>query len=127
LIEQIDIGGPSMVRAAAKNFHDVLVVVDPADYPAVLAALDAPGGATPAFRFELARKAFAHTAAYDTAIATTLGTVDTSGGDFVRPAPGDQTLPPRLVLDLPKLRDLRYGENPHQKAAWYGRGRDGFG
>ena len=127
LIEQIDIGGPSMVRAAAKNFHDVLVVVDPADYPSVLAALDAPGGPATAFRFDLARKAFAHTAAYDTAIATTLGTVDTSEGDFVRPAPGDRTLPPRLVLDLPKLRDLRYGENPHQKAAWYGRGGDGFG
>jgi phosphoribosylaminoimidazolecarboxamide formyltransferase / IMP cyclohydrolase len=127
LIEQIDIGGPSMVRAAAKNFHDVLVVVDPSDYPSVLAALDSPGGPTPAFRFELARKAFAHTAAYDAAIATTLGTVDTSEGDFVRPAPGDQTLPPRLVLDLPKVRDLRYGENPHQKAAWYGRGQEGFG
>jgi phosphoribosylaminoimidazolecarboxamide formyltransferase/IMP cyclohydrolase len=127
LIEQIDIGGPSMVRAAAKNFHDVLVVVDPADYAAVLAALDAPDGASAAFRFELARKAFSHTAAYDTAIATTLGAVDSSSGDFVRPAPGDQSLPSRLVLDLPKLRDLRYGENPHQKAAWYGRGREGFG
>jgi phosphoribosylaminoimidazolecarboxamide formyltransferase/IMP cyclohydrolase len=127
LIEQIDIGGPSMVRAAAKNFHDVLVVVDPADYPAVLAALDAPNGPTQAFRFELARKAFSHTAAYDTAIATTLGTVESSSGEFVRPAPGDQTLPPRLVLDLPKVRDLRYGENPHQKAAWYARGREGFG
>src|SRR5687768_222341 len=66
LIEQIDIGGPSMVRAAAKNFHDVLVVVDPSDYPSVLAALDSPAGPTQAFRFELARKAFAHTAAYDT-------------------------------------------------------------
>ena len=119
LIEQIDIGGPSMVRAAAKNFQDVLIVVDPADYAAVLAALDAPGGPSPAFRFDLARKAFAHTAAYDGAIASTLGTVETSGGAFVRPAPGDTALPPRLVLDLPKLRDLRYGENPHQAAAWY--------
>jgi phosphoribosylaminoimidazolecarboxamide formyltransferase / IMP cyclohydrolase len=127
LIEQIDIGGPSMVRAAAKNFRDVLVVVDPADYATVLDALDAPGGPTAAFRFELARKAFAHTAAYDTAIATTLGTVESKDGQFVRPAPGDQALPPRLVLDLPKLRDLRYGENPHQKAAWYARGREGFG
>ena len=72
LIEQIDIGGPSMVRAAAKNFRDVLVVVDPADYDGVLAALDATGGPDAAFRFELARKAFAHTAAYDAAIATTL-------------------------------------------------------
>ena len=74
LIEQIDIGGPSMVRAAAKNFRDVLVVVDPADYSQVLAALDAPGGASAAFRFDLARKAFGHTAAYDAAIAGTLGT-----------------------------------------------------
>ena len=127
LIEQIDIGGPSMVRAAAKNFRDVLVVVDPAEYQAVLAALDSPGGATPAFRFELARKAFAHTAAYDSAIATTLGEVDTSGGDFHRAAADATTLPPRLQLDLPKVRDLRYGENPHQKAAWYGQGREGFG
>jgi phosphoribosylaminoimidazolecarboxamide formyltransferase/IMP cyclohydrolase len=127
LVEQIDIGGPSMVRAAAKNFRDVLVVVDPADYPAVLDALDAPGGPTPAFRFDLARKAFAHTAAYDTAIAGTLGTVESTPDGFVRPAPGDQALPPRLVLDLPKVRDLRYGENPHQKAAWYSRGRAGFG
>jgi phosphoribosylaminoimidazolecarboxamide formyltransferase / IMP cyclohydrolase len=127
LIEQIDIGGPSLVRAAAKNFRDVLVVVDPLDYPAVLDALAATGGPTAAFRFDLARKAFAHTAAYDSAIASTLGTVQTSDAEFVRPAPGDLSLPPRLVLDLPKLRDLRYGENPHQKAAWYARTREGFG
>jgi phosphoribosylaminoimidazolecarboxamide formyltransferase/IMP cyclohydrolase len=67
-----------MVRAAAKNFRDVLVVVDPADYPQVLAALDAPGGASRAFRFDLARKAFAHTAAYDAAIAGTLGTIEST-------------------------------------------------
>jgi len=101
LIEQIDIGGPSMVRAAAKNFRDVLVVVDPGDYDGVLAALDA-GGADAAFRFELARKAFAHTASYDTAIATTLGTVESAGGRFVRPASGESALPPSLVLALPK-------------------------
>src|SRR5215831_17405133 len=104
LIEQIDIGGPSMVRAAAKNFKDVLVVVDPADYEGVLAALDSPGGPDAAFRFELARKAFAHTAAYDTAIATTLGAVESAGGEFHRPAPAESALPPRLVLDLPKVR-----------------------
>jgi phosphoribosylaminoimidazolecarboxamide formyltransferase / IMP cyclohydrolase len=127
LIEQIDIGGPSMVRAAAKNFRDVLVVVDPADYDGVLKALDSGSGPDAAFRFELARKAFAHTAAYDTAIATTLGTVESAEGEFRRPAPGQSALPPRLVLDLPKVRDLRYGENPHQKAAWYARGREGFG
>ena len=72
LVEEIDIGGPSMVRSAAKNFQDVLVVVDPADYPRVLAELERPGGPSREFRFELARKAFAHTAAYDTAIAGTL-------------------------------------------------------
>ncbi len=126
LIEQIDIGGPSMVRAAAKNFRDVLIVVEPEDYPAVLTALET-GSATPAFRFELARKAFAHTAAYDGAIASTLGTVECVADGFERPAPSEGALPPRLVLDLPKLRDLRYGENPHQKAAWYARGREGFG
>src|SRR3954470_3405469 len=73
LVEQIDIGGPSMVRAAAKNFRDVLIVVEPADYRPLLDALD--GAPTVAFRFELMRKALAHTAAYDTAIATTLGTI----------------------------------------------------
>src|SRR5713226_9844658 len=73
LIEQIDIGGPSLVRAAAKNFRGVLVVVDPADYPRLLAALDESPSL--AFRFELMRKALTHTAAYDTAIAATLETV----------------------------------------------------
>ena len=71
LVEEIDIGGPTLVRAAAKNFRDVLVVVDPADYPRLLAALDA--GPTLAFRFELMRKAFEHTGAYDTAIAEHAG------------------------------------------------------
>ncbi len=127
LIEQIDIGGPSLVRAAAKNFHDVLVVVDPGDYDQVLAAIDAGHGTSAGLRFDLARKAFAHTAAYDTAIATTLGGVEATDKGFVRPRPGDAAMPSRLVLDLPKLRDLRYGENPHQKAAWYARGREGFG
>ncbi|HEY8537149.1 MAG TPA: bifunctional phosphoribosylaminoimidazolecarboxamide formyltransferase/IMP cyclohydrolase [Vicinamibacterales bacterium] len=127
LIEQIDIGGPSLVRAAAKNFRDVLVVVDPGDYDEVLRALDAAGGVSLALRFDLARKAFAHTAAYDSAIASTLGTIETEGGTLRRAAPGSVALPQRLVLDLPKLRDLRYGENPHQKAAWYARGRYGFG
>src|SRR5438046_4188349 len=68
LVEEIDIGGPSLVRAAAKNFQDVLVVVSPADYSAVLAELDQPAGPTPEFRFHLARKAFEHTGRYDTAI-----------------------------------------------------------
>ncbi len=75
LVEQIDIGGPSLVRAAAKNFRDVLVVVSPADYATVLDALDGAGGPTAALRFELARRAFAHTGAYDMAIASTLDDV----------------------------------------------------
>lgn len=119
LIEQIDIGGPSLVRAAAKNFHDVLVVVSPSDYAAVLLALDCDGGATPAFRFDLARRAFAHTGAYDTAIASTLGDVRIEDGAFTRTSEGARMAPAHLMIEARKLRDLRYGENPHQAAAWY--------
>ena len=75
LIEQIDIGGPSLVRAAAKNFRDVLIVVSPKDYDEVIAELDRAGGPSLEFRFELARRAFSHTGSYDTAIAGTLGEV----------------------------------------------------
>ncbi len=114
LVEEIDIGGPSLVRAAAKNFASVFVVVDPADYPRLLAALDAP---TLAFRFELMQKAFAHTAAYDTAIASTLAGVHLAEGHFNRPASGP--LGDWFDLAARKLRDLRYGENPHQRAGWY--------
>ena len=120
LVEEIDIGGPSMVRAAAKNFLDVLVVVSPADYHAVLAQLDAPQGPTREFRFDLACKAFAHTGSYDTAIASTLSHVTVEGDTFVR---GSGGLPSALTIGLRKVRDLRYGENPHQKAAFY----EGFG
>jgi phosphoribosylaminoimidazolecarboxamide formyltransferase / IMP cyclohydrolase len=119
LIEQIDIGGPSLLRAAAKNFADVLVVVSPTDYGAVLAELDREGGPTRAFRFDLARRAFAHTGAYDTAIAATLSEVRVDGDTFVRSAGAVPLAPARLTLDAQKLRDLRYGENPHQAAAWY--------
>jgi phosphoribosylaminoimidazolecarboxamide formyltransferase / IMP cyclohydrolase len=107
LIENIDIGGPTMVRAAAKNFQDVLIVVDPADYPALLDAIDR----TPAreFRFDLMRKAIAHTGAYDTAISGTLDRWAKQDGH-----------PDRIGVALEKIRDLRYGENPHQPAAWYG-------
>jgi phosphoribosylaminoimidazolecarboxamide formyltransferase/IMP cyclohydrolase len=120
LIEEIDIGGPSLVRAAAKNFLDVLVVVSPGDYGAVIGELDRAGGPTGSFRFMLARKAFAHTAAYDTAIASTLGHVVAGPTGFERSVPTRaEQLPDRLRLELEKHRDLRYGENPHQRAAWY--------
>jgi phosphoribosylaminoimidazolecarboxamide formyltransferase / IMP cyclohydrolase len=118
LIEEIDIGGPSLVRAAAKNFRGVLVVVDPGDYSRLLTALDE--GPSLAFRFELMRKAIAHTASYDTAITKTLAEVTISGGRFERGP--SQALGAAMSLSLEKIRDLRYGENPHQKAAWYASG-----
>ena len=119
LVEEIDIGGPSLVRGAAKNFTDVLVVVSPADYAAVLEELDRPGGPRQSFRFDLARKAFAHTGAYDTAIASALADVTVEAGSFTRRPSGETGAAPRLTVGLSKLRDLRYGENPHQPAAWY--------
>ena len=120
LVEEIDIGGPSLVRAAAKNFRGVLVVVDPADYPALLEAIDQ----TPslAFRYGLMRKALAHTGAYDTAISATLATIRLNGDTFERDVVPSATESPagdRLDVRLEKIRDLRYGENPHQRAAWY--------
>ena len=107
LVEEIDIGGPSMVRAAAKNFRDVLVVVDPADYPRVLEHLERKSIPLE-FRFELMRKAFEHTAHYDGTIASTLSQVKLTA-DAV----------PRRTAHAPlQKRELRYGENPHQTAAW---------
>lgn len=108
LIENIDIGGPAMIRSAAKNYEDVAVLVDAADYPAVLEELQKNGGSiSRETRGRLARKAFATTAAYDGAISTTLQ--KTANGE----------LPEALHLNFRKLADLRYGENPHQKAALY--------
>jgi len=122
LIEQIDIGGPSLIRAAAKNFLDVIVVVSPEDYSGVLDALDRPGGPSRRFRFDLARKAFAHTARYDTAITSTLSAVKADEESFTRVA-GSNVFPDSLSIELRKVRDLRYGENPHQRSALY----TGFG
>ena len=125
LIEQIDIGGPSLVRAASKNFRDVLIVVSPKDYDTVIAELDKPSGPSAAFRFELARRAFEHTGAYDTAIASTLSEINVEGDHFPGPKPQapspkpDAGSPDTLRIEARKLRDLRYGENPHQPAAWY--------
>ena len=117
LIEEIDIGGPSMVRAAAKNFRGVMVVVDPADYPSLLQAIDE--GPTLGFRFDLMRKALAHTASYDTVITATLRAITLKDGTFERGQPSAPSLPELLDVSLHKIRDLRYGENPHQRAAWY--------
>jgi len=111
-IENIDIGGPALVRAAAKNHAHVGVVVDPADYPALLDELSANGRQLgSATRFRLARKAFSHTAAYDGAISNYLTARDETG------AP--QLFPDRFNWQGAKMQDLRYGENPHQQAAFY--------
>jgi phosphoribosylaminoimidazolecarboxamide formyltransferase/IMP cyclohydrolase len=111
-IENIDIGGPTMVRAAAKNWQHVGIVVDPADYAALVAELEANGRAlTTATRFALARKAFSHTASYDGAISNWL----TARG----PDGAAAAFPDRFNLQASKVQDLRYGENPHQQAAFY--------
>jgi phosphoribosylaminoimidazolecarboxamide formyltransferase/IMP cyclohydrolase len=122
LVEEIDIGGPSLVRAAAKNFLGVLVVVDPGDYSRLLDALDRGPGVD--LRFELMRKAIAHTASYDTTIAQTLAAITMKGGRFERPAAAADAspFPAALSLSFEKIRDLRYGENSHQRAAWYAGG-----
>jgi phosphoribosylaminoimidazolecarboxamide formyltransferase / IMP cyclohydrolase len=109
-IENIDIGGPAMVRAAAKNHDRVAVIVDPADYAVVLDELARTDGAlSEATRKRLAAKAFAHTASYDSAVASYLARVNDAGGEF----------PQSLAPQFQKRMDLRYGENPHQTAAFY--------
>jgi phosphoribosylaminoimidazolecarboxamide formyltransferase/IMP cyclohydrolase len=116
LIENIDIGGPSMIRAAAKNYLDVAVVVSPDDYAAIAAELQASGGElAPATHWRLAKKAFRTTADYDSAISARLEQEDAAG-----------ELPADLALRAPKVMDLRYGENPHQSAALYGRAGQGI-
>jgi phosphoribosylaminoimidazolecarboxamide formyltransferase / IMP cyclohydrolase len=111
-IENIDIGGPTLLRAAAKNYAHVGVVVDPADYPALLDEMRANGAAlSPATRFALAQRAFSHTAAYDGAISNYLTARDAAGEA--------QALPGRFNWQGAKLQDLRYGENPHQRGAFY--------
>ena len=111
-LEQIDIGGPSMLRSAAKNHEDVIVVVDPDDYPRVIEALKT-GALTPGLRRQLAAKAFAHTAAYDAAIHAYL-TRDSAGW------------PEWITLALERRQELRYGENPHQAAALYAADQPGI-
>ena len=117
-IENIDIGGPAMLRSAAKNHERVSVVVDPADYGWVADALRR-GGVSAAQRLALARTAFAHTAAYDAAIAGYLSAIDDTAADAPGVSPQRRALPDTLTLQWRRLYDLRYGENPHQKAAFY--------
>ena len=133
LIENIDIGGPSMIRSAAKNFHDVAVVTSPADYPAIAEELASSQGALSLeTKWRLAQKAFATTAAYDSAIASTLERIP-DANNFVpsaaaelrsagQPGAAVPTFPKTLRLSFQKTLDLRYGENPHQKAAMYSDG-----
>ena len=117
-IEQIDIGGPSMLRSAAKNHESVTVIVDPADYAAVAKELEANGETTLETRRRLALKAFQRTAAYDQAISAYLQSTMPGGEPPV--------LPGVFFLSLPKVQELRYGENPHQQAALYGKFRESF-
>src|SRR6266852_1884400 len=120
LIENIDIGGPSMIRSAAKNFQDVAVVTSPADYDAIAEEMAKSGGElSAATKWRLAQKAFATTAAYDSAIASTLERVSANGRFEFHPEVG---FPQTLRLAFSKVMDLRYGENPHQKAAMYSDG-----
>jgi len=120
LIENIDIGGPSMIRSAAKNFHDVAVVTSPADYEAIAEELTKSGARLSLeTKWRLAQKAFATTAAYDSAIASTLERVS-ANGDFQLQQ--NENFPQTLRFSFQKTLDLRYGENPHQKAAMYSDG-----
>ncbi|MGH9636364.1 MAG: bifunctional phosphoribosylaminoimidazolecarboxamide formyltransferase/IMP cyclohydrolase, partial [Candidatus Angelobacter sp.] len=129
VIENIDIGGPSMVRSAAKNFRDVAIVTSPTDYAAIAQEMATSGGALGlATRWRLAQKAFATTAAYDSAIAATLAATSLSDDakDFQLPQASAPTagddFPAVLRFGLNKAMDLRYGENPHQRASMYSDG-----
>jgi phosphoribosylaminoimidazolecarboxamide formyltransferase/IMP cyclohydrolase len=113
-IEQIDIGGPSMLRAAAKNHKYVLPLCDPSLYEEFLREFES-GAITEAFRVRCAKRVFERTSAYDTAIARFLGGVMPASGSTT----GEAAAPSRVVLDLEKFQDLRYGENPHQSAGFY--------
>src|SRR5262245_35649102 len=116
-IENIDIGGPSMLRSAAKNHDGVTVVVDPADYDEVAKQISETGNTTLDLRRQLAAKVFARTAAYDAAIASHLTR------EF---SPSPSALPATLTISVPLAQPLRYGENPHQAAALYGKFKEFF-
>jgi len=123
LIENIDIGGPSMVRSAAKNFEDVAIVTRVSDYPALIEELKTGNGSLGReTRWRLARQAFATTAAYDTAIANTLDQIATAPAPAESAPPDSNTFPSTLRINMPLAQSLRYGENPHQRAALYSDG-----
>ena len=107
-VENIDIGGPTMLRSAAKNYQDVLVIVDPSDYDKVLKELKEDGKVSLDTRLYLMHKVFMHTSAYDTMIA-----------EYLKQERNDLTLPENLTMTFEKVQDMRYGENPHQVAAFY--------
>lgn len=107
-IENIDIGGPTMIRAAAKNYQDVAVIVDPSDYANVLEQIKANGDVDKKTKFKLAYKVFEHTSSYDTLIAK-----------YLREQIGEELFPQVLSVTYEKVQDMRYGENPHQKAVFY--------
>ncbi len=107
-VENIDIGGPSMLRAAAKNHHDVTVITDPSDYEIVLSEMEATGDTTYETRFRLAKRVFEHTAAYDALIA-----------DYFLKKSGDTSLPSPYTITFDRVSEMRYGENPHQKATFF--------
>jgi phosphoribosylaminoimidazolecarboxamide formyltransferase / IMP cyclohydrolase len=117
-IENIDIGGPAMLRAAAKNWQDVAVVIEPDDYAQVLAELTA-GGVKRATKFALAKKVFAHTAAYDGMITNYLTALEAGAENAGDKVPARAGYPAVFNLQLVKTQDMRYGENPHQSAAFY--------
>jgi phosphoribosylaminoimidazolecarboxamide formyltransferase/IMP cyclohydrolase len=120
VIENIDIGGPSMIRSAAKNFQDVAIVTSPADYEGIAEEMARSGGElSRETKWRLAQKAFAITAAYDSAIASSLERVSSNGHFSFQPRAG---FPRTIRLSFNKIMDLRYGENPHQKAAMYSDG-----
>ena len=125
-IENIDIGGPAMLRAAAKNWADVAVLIDPADYARVLAELGG-SGLRRETRFMLAKKVYAHTAAYDGMISNYLGTLAAGAEQNVSAVPAREPFPAVYNLQLSKTQDMRYGENPHQAAAFYREGRPAAG
>jgi phosphoribosylaminoimidazolecarboxamide formyltransferase/IMP cyclohydrolase len=121
LIENIDIGGPTMIRAAAKNFQDVAIVVAPEQYEPIISELTQHGGALlPATHWKLAQQAFLHTAAYDQAVSSRLLEVDAAGNSI------SEALPGALQIAAPRALVLRYGENPHQQAALYKLGDSGI-